>query len=397
MKNYKRLSSLKKYCQKGGEVIGEGAFGSVRTLKSNNNRNNDMLIGASIINLYFYKDIKPTKLYLNYFINIYNRLIVFKEFKNDINNNNFNEEYNKIKMLLKLKPELIKKTIIYKDTDYEKYLTHFQLNGKKYMIYKRMDCDSKVFFEKLPLNRILFKEYRDKFISESLSFIKELNKKGLYHNDIKPENIMVEKDLTGSPKFYVGDFGLLNNTFQISGGTPRYMMQTIAERFGFLFSNIINDLNEYDINIKKIYTKLNELININQHNDLNISHRDIYSLSVSYYMVSYYFYNKKELNSAPLSNNSTAFSSTNNGYVSRPNYKIKSIFNLTFKGNELNFNNRKQFSLNNTYNNTKQFSLNNTYNNTKQFSLNNTYNNTKLFSFNNTYKEKDEQKFPEKL
>ena len=62
-------------------------------------------------------------------------------------------------------------------------------------------------------------DINEKMFNKLSIFIKLLNSKKLYHNDIKPENIMYTEDEQKIKTFYLGDFGLVSPNWYYENGT----------------------------------------------------------------------------------------------------------------------------------------------------------------------------------
>jgi hypothetical protein len=228
---YCSLKQLHKVALKGGELLGQGSYGSIKRLSD---LPQPQKFEAKILDLHSSKttsSVKEVNQVLNIsqyeeFIKVNQEVLVAKHFTDEAD---FKQEAEAVMLMFsKIEPRVIDDcTIMHafdKDTTHIKFRFMIDVFGKKFLLYKKMEGDlSKSLLTTEQENNILF--YRTAltvyaFLYKSLS-------SQCFHRDIKPANLLYKKTSLGNGQVdfdvRVGDFGLFTDKIHEFLGTPLFM------------------------------------------------------------------------------------------------------------------------------------------------------------------------------
>ena len=272
----KRRRILRRHVYKKGGKCDSGSFGTVcdiDELKYNDN--------CKYVNIY---DIYDQLIYtpLSNFKKKFKKF-VFKEFNKitdwqGVDRDDLNEIINVNYMGSRLSQSDINKY-----TTLNSDFTRFQYGNTPYLLYKKMQLTGDMTYEPDIIENMYAK------LSE---FIDIMQSVGIRHNDIKPDNILMDSDVS-----YLGDFGTLtftndNNIFEedanliiYGNGTPRWVHPLMMSKVGGWGSGAdILYKKEYDFYVKELgftFKETNMLFTYADVNNNCLIHRDRYALILS--------------------------------------------------------------------------------------------------------------------
>jgi serine/threonine protein kinase len=254
---YHRLSSLlPRSKQKGGTCFGEGTFGRVCALDELKDIDKITIISNQNGN-----EISE-QLTLAEFVNHYDKLVVYKIFKDTYNPpDEANIELEKMELVLKSNaPHSILCTMS------GKTLLYFRVGNDtntKYLLFKRIDGDMKAFIKLPELSSNSKIQLIKQCEQQTVEFLHAIHNANTLHCDIKPANILYKHNEDGTYSFAVGDYGLVTDIYICGNGTPLYtspIANMHCHNADLWYETFFNDAQFINIKIyhKKLLDEFNE-------------------------------------------------------------------------------------------------------------------------------------------
>lgn len=267
--------------QRGGKCFGKGAFGTVCSVEEAYNK-----VAKVPLFLYTHNVVTNTEVVLTYsdmrsFISEYDDELVFKviEGRNDTETAMLTNIEIENTFQLSNVPNNISHKLSFNDQDHIlKYFTLYTKTSTRYPVYTRMNGDL-LLLQRLYGNTDIYVSLLQVAKTQTLEFLMALHELGLYHYDIKPENILF-KYRNGTFDFAVGDYGLVGSKDDKLRGTYGFIAPSFYESRDEFYEDGVSIFPEATLDTIWAFYKSR---NVNSP-DFNVA-GDMYSYGVTFYLL----------------------------------------------------------------------------------------------------------------